>query len=66
MVNLKTRIEKSPLVLHLSPVINLTDEQFFEFCQLNPDLRIERSKLPLRLEVWGYTNFRPPARTNTS
>ncbi len=43
MVNLKTRIEKSPLVLHLSPVINLTDEQFFEFCQLNRDLRIERS-----------------------
>ena len=23
-------------------------------------------KLPRRLEVWGYTNFRPPARTNTS
>ena len=23
-------------------------------------------KLPLRLEVWGYTNSRPPARTNTS
>ena len=23
-------------------------------------------KLPLRLEVWDYTNSRPPARTNTS
>ena len=22
-------------------------------------------KLPLRLEVWGYTNSRSPARTNT-
>jgi len=31
------------LVLHLHPVINLTDEQFFEFCQINRDLRIERA-----------------------
>ena len=23
-------------------------------------------KLPHRLDVWGYTNSRPPARTNTS
>ncbi len=32
-----------PLVLHLEPAIKLTDEQFFEFCQLNRDLRIERT-----------------------
>ena len=32
-----------PLVLHLEPAIRLTDEQFFEFCQLNRDLRIERT-----------------------
>jgi Uma2 family endonuclease len=32
-----------PLVLHLEPAIKLTDEQFFEFCQLNRELRIERT-----------------------
>ncbi|HBE18063.1 MAG TPA: hypothetical protein DEG17_12105 [Cyanobacteria bacterium UBA11149] len=32
-----------PLVLRLEPIINLTDEQFFEFCQINRDLRIERT-----------------------
>jgi Uma2 family endonuclease len=38
-----TQVENSPLVLHLHPVINLTDEQFFEFCQINRDLQIERA-----------------------
>ena len=32
-----------PLVVHLEPVLELTDEKFFEFCQINRDLRIERS-----------------------
>lgn len=36
-------VENSPLVLHLEPIINLTDDQFFEFCQINRDLRIERT-----------------------
>ena len=31
------------LVLHLEPAVNLTDDQFFELCQLNRDLRIERT-----------------------
>lgn len=35
--------ETSPLVLHLHPVIEMTDEQFFEFCQLNRELDIERA-----------------------
>jgi Uma2 family endonuclease len=34
---------KAPLVLRLRPVIELTDDQFFEFCQINRDLRIERT-----------------------
>ncbi len=43
-----TEIESSPsnsqpLVLRLEPAIKLSDEQFFEFCQLNRDLRIERT-----------------------
>ena len=29
--------------LNFQPVIDLTEEQFFEFCQLNRDMRIERS-----------------------
>lgn len=36
-------IEHLPLVVHLRPVIELTDDQFFEFCQINRDLRIERT-----------------------
>jgi Uma2 family endonuclease len=32
-----------PLVLRLTPVIVMSDQQFFEICQLNRDLRIERT-----------------------
>ena len=32
-----------PLVLRLSPLIELTDEQFAQFCGLNPELHIERT-----------------------
>ena len=31
------------LILNLSPTIELTDEQFFQLCQNNQDLRIERT-----------------------
>jgi Uma2 family endonuclease len=31
------------LTLHLSPAVELTDEQFFELCQLNSDVRLERT-----------------------
>jgi Uma2 family endonuclease len=36
-------IEQAPLVVHTQPVIDLDDEQFFGFCRLNRDLRIERN-----------------------
>lgn len=32
-----------PLIVELQPVIELKDEQFYEFCQINRDLRIERN-----------------------
>jgi Uma2 family endonuclease len=32
-----------PLKIQLYPAIVLTDEQFFELCQINRDLQIERS-----------------------
>ncbi len=31
------------LVVNLRPTIDLTDEQFFQLCQNNPELRIERT-----------------------
>jgi Uma2 family endonuclease len=39
----ETEVETRPLVVQMHPVINLTDDQFFEFCQINRDLRIERT-----------------------
>lgn len=35
--------EIPPLVLQMSPAIEMTDDQFFEFCHLNQNLRIERT-----------------------
>lgn len=35
--------ESPPVVVHLSPVIKLTDDQLYEFCQINRELRIERT-----------------------
>jgi Uma2 family endonuclease len=34
---------QSVLTLHLRPAVELTDEQFFALCQLNRDLRLERT-----------------------
>jgi Uma2 family endonuclease len=31
------------LTLHLSPAVELTDDQFFELCQINSNLRLERT-----------------------
>src|SRR6266516_3216774 len=38
-----TLIGQEPLIIHTRPVIDMDDEQFFQFCQLNRDLRIERT-----------------------
>jgi Uma2 family endonuclease len=34
----------SPLVFQFPPSMSITEEQFFEFCHLNRDLRIERNR----------------------
>jgi Uma2 family endonuclease len=39
----ETEVETRPMVVRMHPVIDLTDDQFFEFCQINRDLRIERT-----------------------
>jgi Uma2 family endonuclease len=36
-------LERGPLVLHVQPAIDLTSEQFYALCQLNRDLRFERT-----------------------
>ncbi|NEO55373.1 MAG: Uma2 family endonuclease [Okeania sp. SIO3B5] len=33
------------IILQMPPDLQMTDEQFFEFCQINRDLRIETNKL---------------------
>ncbi|MBC6454298.1 MAG: Uma2 family endonuclease, partial [Hormoscilla sp. SP5CHS1] len=35
--------ELAPMVLKFHPVVEMTADQFFEFCQLNRDYRIERT-----------------------
>jgi Uma2 family endonuclease len=41
MTKVVPQIEIHPVVLRLKPVIDLTDDQLFELCQLNRDWRIE-------------------------
>ncbi|MCC5606472.1 Uma2 family endonuclease [Nostoc sp. CHAB 5834] len=41
--NLPVATEIIPVVLQLQPAIALTEDQFYEFCQLNRDFRIERN-----------------------
>jgi hypothetical protein len=45
MATVATPISKAAtgFVPRFRPVIELTEEQFFAFCQLNQDLRIERT-----------------------
>ncbi len=39
----RTAVRETPLTIRLRPAIEMTDEQFFELCQLNRDLRFERT-----------------------
>ncbi|MEJ7710849.1 MAG: Uma2 family endonuclease [Pyrinomonadaceae bacterium] len=41
--NASSYLGHPPLIVHLHPVVELTDEQLYEFSQLNRDLRIERN-----------------------
>jgi Uma2 family endonuclease len=41
MTKVPPQVEIHPVVLKLTPVLNLTDDQLFELCQLNRDWRIE-------------------------
>ncbi|BAY45348.1 hypothetical protein SAMD00079811_29510 [Scytonema sp. HK-05] len=48
----------SPIFLRMPPDLQMTDEQFFEFCQVNQDLRIERNK-------FGEISIMPPTGSET-
>ena len=54
----RTRVERAadtlPIVLKLSPVIELTEEQFLAFCEMNHEARIERT-------AEGELEIMPPA-----
>jgi len=51
--------ENLPLLVHFQPVLNLTEDQFFELCQLNRELRIERT-------AQGELLIMPPTGWETS
>lgn len=48
----------SAILLRMPASINMTDEQFFEFCQVNRDLRIERNR-------FGEISIMPPTGSET-
>ncbi len=58
MARTRTRVENRPLVLRTRPALELTEQQFLEFCQLNGDLRIERT-------AEGDLEIMPPTETGT-
>lgn len=39
----KIRTEYPPLVLHLGQALEMDERQFFRFCRMNDELRIERT-----------------------
>jgi Uma2 family endonuclease len=57
----RTSPGQQPLVLRLRPAVELSEEQFFAFCQLNRDLRLERNtagELLIMAPVGGETGDR--------
>jgi Uma2 family endonuclease len=56
--NLFVATEIIPMVLQLQPAIALTEDQFYELCQLNRDFRIERNTM-------GELVIMPPTGSET-
>ncbi|MDJ0735583.1 MAG: Uma2 family endonuclease [Nostocaceae cyanobacterium] len=48
----------SPIILRIPSSMKMTDQQFFEFCQVNRDLRIERNQ-------FGDISIMPPTGSET-
>ncbi|MUH00054.1 Uma2 family endonuclease [Scytonema sp. UIC 10036] len=58
MTTLLIQTQSVPLTVNLPAIKSMTVEQFYEFCQANPDLRIERN-------VSGEVIVMPPAFSDT-
>jgi Uma2 family endonuclease len=43
MSNMLVQGEERSLTIHLGPFMNLTNDRLYKFCQMNPELRIERT-----------------------
>jgi Uma2 family endonuclease len=63
MTETKVRVEHPPVVLHTLPALQMNEDQFFAFCQLNKDWRIERSAEG-DLEVMVPTGFETSDRNS--
>ncbi|MCA1628446.1 MAG: Uma2 family endonuclease [Acidobacteria bacterium] len=57
-------IERASVLVHVRPLFEMNDEQFEEFCRLNPDLRIEMTAegdliiMPPTFSRTGNRNFK--------
>ncbi len=61
MTEAKIRTEIPPVVLHTRPALEIDEEQFFEFCRINRDWRIERTAegdLEIMVPTGGETSYR--------
>lgn len=58
MTTLLIQTEQTPLTVSFPALVQMTDEQFYEFCQANRELRIERT-------VKGEVIIMPPAFSDT-
>ena len=59
MTETKVRVELPAVVLHTRPALEMSEEQFFEFCRINRDWRIERT-------AEGDLEIMPPTGGETS
>ncbi|QSJ17091.1 Uma2 family endonuclease [Nostoc sp. UHCC 0702] len=58
MTRLLIQTESTPLTVNFPSLVQMTNEQFYEFCQANRDLRIERT-------ATGEVIIMPPAFSDT-
>ncbi|MBN3943345.1 MAG: Uma2 family endonuclease [Nostoc sp.] len=58
MTTLLIQTERTPLTVNFPSLVQMTNEQFYEFCQANGDLRIERT-------ANGEVIIMPPAFSDT-
>jgi Uma2 family endonuclease len=63
MTTLLIQTESIPLEVNFPAIVQMTEGQFYEFCQANPDLRIERTStgeviiMPQAFSDTGNRNF---------